>query len=211
MKFEVYLITCNTTGKKYVGFTSLGYLKRWAWHECEYKKGGTVLYLAMKKYGPENFSIQSLITCPNKASALEQEILCIKKYNTITPNGYNMTIGGEGGSQIEQVKKKMSESAKKRYQNPEERIKMESKNRRIHSDPKVMQLQRDKAVKRWKDPEYRKKQELCRKSKEFKEQMKEIANSQWKDEEQRKKKVLGVKKNWEKRKERENESKRNNN
>jgi group I intron endonuclease len=86
--------------------------------------------------------------------------------------------------------------------------KSKGKIRSAHSNPIVMQVHKDKAVNRWKNPEYREKQEMCRKSPEFKERMKEVASSQWKDEEQRKKKIKGLKKGWEKRKEGKNEGRR---
>ena len=41
-------------------------------------------------------------------TACQKEIEFIKLYNSITPNGYNMTFGGEGGIPNDDVKKKIS-------------------------------------------------------------------------------------------------------
>jgi hypothetical protein len=48
-----------------------------------------------------------LATCETKQLALNDEIRLISELNTLSPNGYNMTRGGEGGE--------LSDEAKQRY------------------------------------------------------------------------------------------------
>ena len=55
----------------------------------------------------------------------ELEIHFIKERNSLAPNGYNLTTGGKaGGRASEETKKVQSESAKKKYENPDVRHKM---------------------------------------------------------------------------------------
>jgi hypothetical protein len=56
------------------------------------------------------------------------EISAITQFNSISPNGYNMTQGGEGvTARAPEVLKRMSEMGKARYQNPEYAAKMKIK------------------------------------------------------------------------------------
>ena len=65
--------------------------------DAYYEKSGTydtVFHKAIRKYGKESFDIEILCTC--RIEDLNKlETYYIQKYNTITPNGYNMTGGGE--------------------------------------------------------------------------------------------------------------------
>ena len=56
----------------------------------------------MRKYGVQNFTIQSIEECPD-ALLNEREIYWIKKLNTFY-TGYNETLGGEGRTQISREK-----------------------------------------------------------------------------------------------------------
>ena len=63
------------------------------------------IHKAIRKYGEENFSINQLeaIECEFREDLLEQlnilEKFYIKEYNTLKPNGYNLTQGGEQRSE----------------------------------------------------------------------------------------------------------------
>lgn len=48
----------------------------------------------MNKYGLQNFFIEELEFVPPEKSIDEQEIYWITKFNSVTPNGYNITKGG---------------------------------------------------------------------------------------------------------------------
>lgn len=130
---NIYIITNKINNKKYVG-QSVDVLTRWNQHKFSSRQKNTniILYNAMAKYGIDNFSIE---TIENEIPISEidgMEKYWIEKLNTLKPNGYNMTLGGEGswGREVsESTKKKISKSQKERYENMSEEEKQELINR----------------------------------------------------------------------------------
>lgn len=95
---EVYKITNKVTGKGYIGKTVIGYEKRFNIHKKNaYNKVNRRLYDSMNYHGVDNFVVTLLYTCTSLEELNNKEILAIKEHNTLIPNGYNMTIGGDGG------------------------------------------------------------------------------------------------------------------
>lgn len=93
----IYVVTNILNGKKYVGKTNHTVAKRWNEHCSDYLKErceNRPLYRSMKKYGIENFKVETLEKCTNDVSA-EREIYWINKLDTYK-HGYNATIGGDG-------------------------------------------------------------------------------------------------------------------
>ena len=98
----IYRILNTITGKMYIGKTleKCPYT-RWKEHQRNISNniGCPALRDAVNKHGINNFRFEVLIICFDEdASYYEREY--IKKFNTITPNGYNITKGGEGGGFI---------------------------------------------------------------------------------------------------------------
>lgn len=95
----IYKITNIINNKIYVGMTNekdintrlLKHIKRSKYNE------NRPLYTAFKKYGIENFKIEELEKCNSLKELSEKEIFWIKELNSLLPNGYNVSIGGEGG------------------------------------------------------------------------------------------------------------------
>ena len=59
-------------------------------------KDSAYIHRAIQKYGKNNFKYSILEICaPNKQELNEREQYYIKKYNTLSPNGYNLTKGGD--------------------------------------------------------------------------------------------------------------------
>ena len=59
----------------------------------------TVFHQAIRKYGVDNFEFEILTLC--KIEELDSlEKYYISKYNSMVPNGYNMTSGGENARSI---------------------------------------------------------------------------------------------------------------
>jgi group I intron endonuclease len=111
----VYKATNKINGKVYIGYTSKSLSERMYAHNrkannSKEKSFNQAFKLALRKYGVDNFLWEELITCDTKDEACQLEVDMIKKHNCITPNGYNMTFGGEGGTPNEEVKKKISET-----------------------------------------------------------------------------------------------------
>jgi len=87
----IYLIKNKTDNKCYVGQTTRTLKKRWSEH-CK-QNGCIVLHNAILKYTPENFTIEQLFEGTNDELD-EKEKEYIQQYNSLCPNGYNITSGG---------------------------------------------------------------------------------------------------------------------
>jgi group I intron endonuclease len=90
--YYVYSHTCIVNGKVYIGQTS-NPKKRWTEH-CS-SKDGTVFHRAIRKYGRDKFELRILFESENSGEVKLKEIEFIVEFNTMIPNGYNMTVGGE--------------------------------------------------------------------------------------------------------------------
>lgn len=115
MSFEVYCITNNTNGKKYVGVTTNGYKNRFAnhvWHSRKLSGSCRALYNAMRKYGQESFTVELIDTASSFEEMNNLEREHILALNTLYPNGYNLTDGGDAGVFSENTRKMMSERLK---------------------------------------------------------------------------------------------------
>lgn len=93
----IYCITNNINGSKYIGKTTRTIEERFQEHKRDaYREKTEIrpLYRAMRKYGPENFSI-TLIEKVELSQLEEREKHWIEYYDTYS-NGYNATLGGDG-------------------------------------------------------------------------------------------------------------------
>lgn len=108
----IYLRTNLINGKQYVGQTIDFEERERDWKYAKRYSGG-IIDKARAKYGVENFETKVLNEC-NTIEELDQlEMYYIKELNTKTPNGYNLTDGGEGQSGFhhsEESRRKMSRS-----------------------------------------------------------------------------------------------------
>jgi len=87
----IYKITNLVTGKVYIGQTSSTVEDRYKVHKKSYKNGKChKLYNAMKKYGVDNFIVETICETNNPN---DDEQYYIKKYNSVK-DGYNISYGG---------------------------------------------------------------------------------------------------------------------
>lgn len=105
----IYKITNNINGKSYIG-KSTNINKRWLTHRSlDYgRTPNKTLYKAFVKYGLNNFSFEIIeeLTSENYfKEGSEKERYWINYYDTYQ-NGYNETLGGEGGYTIENYREK---------------------------------------------------------------------------------------------------------
>lgn len=87
-------------GKSYIGLTRKSLEIRKSQHRkfISHKKSKRLIfYIAIRKYGWENVKWEILEDNINDFKYLkEREIFNILKHDSFIPNGYNMTLGGEG-------------------------------------------------------------------------------------------------------------------
>lgn|SRR3990167_8432538 len=124
--YSVYEITNSINGKKYVGITSRTIEERFQEHISRAKSGTREnrLYVAMRKYGCENFSVNLLIQINNEDDVRELETAFIKRCDSYE-NGYNCNLGGHGFLTFpEEIKAKISKAQIGKIISFETRLKM---------------------------------------------------------------------------------------
>lgn len=94
----IYKITNIQTNKAYIG-QAINLNRRWTDHKARayYQDSGeynSPLHQSIRKYGLENFTFEILEECTTDIID-EREIYWIKELNTLSPNGYNILIGGQ--------------------------------------------------------------------------------------------------------------------
>lgn len=110
---EIYCIT-SPSNKKYVGQCvkllssgkKWGYLCRWKQHIRDAINGKNYCRLlnnAIRKYEPENFTVDLIHKCEIK-NLDYFENLYITEFNCMTPNGYNLTSGKSDSRQSDETK-----------------------------------------------------------------------------------------------------------
>jgi hypothetical protein len=108
---QIYVITCTETNKQYVGqanshrknndkYRFHGYIGRFNDHISEalantrITGGSRYLNNVIRKYGKENFEVELITNCIiDEADMLERKY--VAEYDTLAPNGYNLTPGGK--------------------------------------------------------------------------------------------------------------------
>ena len=111
----IYCITNKLNDKKYIGQTVQSAEKRWKSHSQWKLKKKTVIRYAIEKHGINNFVFGVLEKCDTRRELNLRERYWIQKLKTITPNGYNLTTGGDSKFTITNItRKKMSDKAKQR-------------------------------------------------------------------------------------------------
>jgi group I intron endonuclease len=92
----IYIVTCLTTKKSYVGKTTESINRRWRRHVVNKNNYCRLLSEAINLYGEDDFNIYTLkSTSINMLDYYENKY--INEYNTLHPNGYNLQSGGSVG------------------------------------------------------------------------------------------------------------------
>jgi hypothetical protein len=124
----LYKLT-SPSGKAYIGITNQTTAKRWWKHKNNAAHGRSIrsgseciaLYDAIRKYGNENFKVETLVIAEfDYLKDLEQK--AIIAFKTKAPHGYNLTDGGDGAigaSPTEEARQKMSVAQRKRLEDPD--------------------------------------------------------------------------------------------
>lgn len=116
----IYKIKNKINGKIYIGQTLFTLEKRIKEHSRN-SSCCPAIKNAIKKYGIDNFEIKVLINCNTQEELDSRENFCIRIFNSLAPNGYNLKFEGKGkGRYSEEVKKKISESVLKNHHTKKE-------------------------------------------------------------------------------------------
>ena len=120
---ELYRLT-SPSNKQYIGIAKNGLHHRFSVHVAEAKSGSmTALHKSIRKYGADAFTKEILVVSDYEYIR-DLEIKAIEAFKTMSPNGYNLTIGGDGTngySHTDCTKQKISDLAKIRMADPERR------------------------------------------------------------------------------------------
>jgi group I intron endonuclease len=94
----IYKITNIINGKIYIGKTIKTIEQRFQGHKNDSKTTKrSLLYLAMRKHGIDNFIIEQLCKCSSIDQLNKAEILFIKRFKSTNRTiGYNVLLGGDG-------------------------------------------------------------------------------------------------------------------
>ena len=144
----IYKISNNFDEKIYIGLTTkTKAIERWYQHRYLARHlsdtDKSYLHKAMASHGINNFIFEVIEETSNDKLP-EREQYWINYYNSIVPNGYNLTIGGEGTPgfvrpQSEEERIKKSKSIKAYYQN----------------HPEVKEAYRQRMIENNNNPEYK--------------------------------------------------------
>lgn len=110
----IYKITNRINGKVYIGQTTRTLNERWKEH-CSDSRNRTkkmALHKAIQKYGKEHFTVEQIDVACDQSELNYKEMHWIAECNSIIPNGYNLTSGGEHPVFSEETRRKISEANK---------------------------------------------------------------------------------------------------
>lgn len=159
------ILTCKATKKRYVCVSKNGKRNPGKdFNPLTYGHGHRFIE-AVKKYGRNNFTIRILgFGYRTRESLHKEERKAIKRFNTLWPNGYNVTRGGWGPDYGPQHGEAISLGCKK---------------------PGAKKRRSEASIKRWKDPSYRKRHRVAMKEAiakpGYKKKLKKASQANWKN------------------------------
>lgn len=124
----IYSVT-SPSGKKYIGKTTKSVRFRWARHNnawrsnCRRVRHCRALFNAVRKYGAESMLL-TVLECVPLDQLSDAECRAIKSHGTLSPAGYNLTPGGDGGPCLPESRAIISQKLRGRVLTPESRARM---------------------------------------------------------------------------------------
>ena len=95
---EIYKVTNKLNGKCYIGKTIYNLEERKKGHLKVRYTRNYPFYNAINKYGLESFIWETIYICNDENELNKMEMYFIQELNTLHPNGYNLSLGGDGQS-----------------------------------------------------------------------------------------------------------------
>lgn len=134
----IYRIKNKINGKIYIGQTSTTIKDRWSKH-CNNGSHCAYLKNAINKYGKESFIIEEIYSAKDRQELNKLEKSAIKEYNSLYPNGYNLTTGGDAFNHSQITKDKISKahSGSKRSKKARENMSKAAKGKTISDKQKI--------------------------------------------------------------------------
>lgn len=120
--FTIYIITNKINNKKYIGQTTLTIKERFTRHcwRSTFLKDNQIIPKAIEKYGKENFQIFEIDYADSLEEANRKEVYWGIFYNSLSPNGYNLKLGGRKyAAMAQETKDKIGKAHKGRKASPE--------------------------------------------------------------------------------------------
>lgn len=112
---RIYKVTNKFDGKIYIGQTVQDLKTRWRDHMRGSKRAAnSYLHNAIIKYGDAYFTVEEIDTATTLEGLNALEEYYINKFNSLSPNGYNLLPGGENRRCHPDTRVKISETMKGR-------------------------------------------------------------------------------------------------
>jgi hypothetical protein len=90
--YELY-VAAAPDGRKYVGCTSKTVAERWRSHS-PWRSQGHAFGHALHAIGKDSFTVEHIASSIGAANAVAAEALLIHQYNSLSPNGFNLSAHG---------------------------------------------------------------------------------------------------------------------
>ena len=149
----VYLLIDGSNDREYVGQTTKTFEERFKGHMY----GDQYVDRVIRKRGADMFATAILKVCYSREELDYWERHFIKYRNTMAPNGYNLTEGGETATPCDETKARISEANIQRFSDPEERAKQAERTRKSFENPEIAAKHSESQKKRFEDPAERQK------------------------------------------------------
>jgi len=100
------------------------------WKKEKYKGSGKIIKEAFKKYGFNNFSSELICYASSQTELDDLETFYIKEFNSLVPNGYNISLGGKGvGQHSKETREKISIANKGKIRSKDAKLKISIANK----------------------------------------------------------------------------------
>lgn len=145
----IYLVTNKINGKQYVGKGLHGIGPRRYRHHSKARNGSkAAFHCALRKYGFDSFTWEEVDSNVPEEDLNRLETEDIAFFNSMVPNGYSMTVGGDGGDflsslseeRLRQYKEDHSRIMKRVLESPIIREKIRRASRRPCSSDKAAKI-----------------------------------------------------------------------